>query len=52
MIFWDYSHPQYKASLDKLNCILHRNSVNIFPKCGFLNYFLYLCSRKAAKGYG
>ena len=29
MIFWDYSHPQYNASLDKLNSILHRNRVNI-----------------------
>ena len=24
-------------------------SVNIFPKCGLLKYFLYLCSPKAAK---
>ena len=48
MIIWDYSHPQYNASLDKLNSILHRNRVNIFPKCGFLNYFSYLCTRKRA----
>ena len=32
-----------------MNSILHRNRVNILPKCGFLNYFPYLCSRKAAK---
>ena len=32
-----------------MNSILHRNRVNIFPKCSFLNYFSYLCSRKAAK---
>ena len=30
------------------NCILHRNRVNIFPKCSFLNYFLYLCTQKRA----
>ena len=48
MIFWDYSYPQYSASLDKLDSILHRNRVNIFPKCGFLNYFLYLCTQKRA----
>ena len=52
MFFWDYSHPQYNASLDKLNSILHRNRVNILPKCVFLNYFSYLCGVKAAKGYG
>ena len=40
MIIWDYSHPQYNVSLDKLNSILYRNRVNIFSKCGFLNYFL------------
>ena len=39
MIIWDYSHPQYNASLDKLNSILHRNRVNNLPKCSFLNYF-------------
>ena len=33
----------------KLNSILHRNRVNIFPKCGFLNYFSYLCGVRAAK---
>ena len=27
---------------------LHRNRVNIFPKCSFLNYFLYLCTQKRA----
>ena len=39
MIIWDYSHPQYNVSLDKLNCILHRNRVNIFPKCSVFETF-------------
>ena len=39
MIIWDYSHPQYNVSLDKLNSILHRNRVNIFPKCVFFEIF-------------
>ena len=45
----DYSHPQYNASLEKKQNICVRNRVNILPKCGFLNYFLYLCTRKRAK---
>ena len=49
MIIWDYSHPQYNASLDKKQNICGLNRVNIFPKCGFLNYFLYLCGVRAAK---
>ena len=32
----------------KLNSILHRNRVNILPKCVFLNYFPYLCTQKRA----
>ena len=35
MIIWDCSHPQYNASLDKLNSILHRNRVNILPQMQF-----------------
>ena len=32
-----------------MNSILHRNRVNILPKCSFLNYFSYLCGVRAAK---
>ena len=39
------SLPQYNASLDKLNSILHRNSVNILKKSNFLNNFPYLCTQ-------
>ena len=35
--------------IDKLNSICVRNRVNILPKCGFLNYFSYLCGVRAAK---
>ena len=42
------SLPQYNASLDKLNSILHRNSVNILKKSNFLNNFPYLCTQKRA----
>ena len=51
-VFWDYSHPQYNVSLDKLNSILHRNSVNSLKKSNFLNNFLYLCSRRLRKATG
>ena len=39
MIIWNYSHPQYNASLDKLNSICVRNRVNILPKCGLFELF-------------
>ena len=49
MIIWDYSHPQYNASLDKLNSILHRNRVKIFPKCSLFETFFVTLHAKACE---
>ena len=49
MIIWDYSHPQYNASLDKLNSICVRNRVSILPKCSLFELFFVTLHAKACE---